>query len=281
MSTVKYDTIGQWSEIKLCIIKEYAKAFASVLKNQKYIKHTAYIDGFAGAGAHISKTTGMVVDGSPALALDVKPPFSHYHFVEMDEDRAAGLRSQFNRPDVTVYHGNSNDVLIRDVFPKCQYKDYRRALCLLDPYELNPKWEVIEAAGKMRSVEIFLNFMIMDANMNVLWRNPERVRPDQAKRMTEFWGDESWREATYTKHPDLFGDDYHVKNTNEAVLDAYCKRLRDVAGFEYVPKPIPMKNDQGPTIYYLVFASHNKTGNRIAESVFKKYRNLGARTNVT
>jgi len=74
-------------------------------------------------------------------------------------------------------------------------EDYRRALCLLDPYALNPNWEVVETAGKMRSVEIFLNFMIMDANMNVLWKNPDSVAPDQAGRMTRFWGDESWRAA--------------------------------------------------------------------------------------
>ena len=32
----------------------------------------------------------------------------------------------------------------------------------------------------MRSVEIFLNFPIMDMNRNALWRNPERVQADQA-----------------------------------------------------------------------------------------------------
>ena len=80
-----------------------------------------------------------------------------------------------------------------------------RALCLLDPYDLNPNWEVVETAGKMRSIEIFLNFMIMDANMNVLWKDPKSVAPDQANRMTKFWGDDSWRTAAYTTEQDLFG----------------------------------------------------------------------------
>jgi len=272
MNDDQLDTVGYWTEIKLLILKEYANAYAKVLKNQPRIKHVAYIDAFAGAGAHISKASGEQIDGSPALVLSIKPPFSHYHFIEMDENRANRLRQQHRQPEVTVYHGDCNQVLLRDVFPQCCFEDFRRALCLLDPYGLNPKWEVIEAAGKMRSLEIFLNFMIMDANMNVLWRNPDKVKPEQAKRMTEFWGDESWRAAAYTNEPGLFGD-IQEKKSNEAVLDAYCKRLRDVAGFEYVPTPIPMKNEQGPTIYYLVFASHNKTGNRIAESIFKKYRN--------
>jgi len=274
MSTVKCDSIGQWSEIKLCIIEEYAKAFAKVLKGNRHIRHFAYIDGFAGTGAHISKSTGDHIDGSPALALAVEPRFTHYHFVEMDANRADHLRQKFGAPDVTVYQGDCNDVLLKQVLPQYEYNNYRRAVCLLDPYDLNPKWEVIEAVAKTRSIEIFLNFMIMDANMNVLRHNTDNVKPEQARRMTDFWGDESWREAAYIKQPGLFGE-IQEKTSNEAVLEAYCKRLRDVAGFEFVPAPIPMKNDQGPTVYYLVFASHNKTGNRIAEAVFKKYRNHG------
>jgi hypothetical protein len=37
-----------------------------------------------------------------------------------------------------------------------------------------------------------------------------------------------------------------------------------------------MRNSLGATIYYLFFASHNQTGSKIAESVFKKYRNYAA-----
>ena len=59
------------------------------------------------------------------------------------------------------------------------------------------------------------------------------------------------------------------KAGNDAVISAYRGRLQKVGGFKYVPEPIPMRNSKGATIYYLFFASQNK----IAESVFKKYRN--------
>ena len=133
-------------------------------------------------------------------------------------------------------------------------------------------FSLVVTAGKMRSIEIFLNFMIMDANMNVLWKSPDTVPPDQADRMTAFWGDDSWRKAAYKTEPGLFGD-LEEKASNEALVAAYRERLQNVAGFKYVPAPIPMRNTRGATIYYLFFASHNQTGNRIAESVFKKYRN--------
>jgi three-Cys-motif partner protein len=275
MSKDRLDTVGYWTEVKLLILGEYANAFAKVLKNQPFIKHVAYIDAFAGAGAHISRKSGEQIHGSTALALSIQPRFTHYHFIEMDEFRARRLRQMGPQADVTVYQGDCNEILLRDVFPQCRYEDFRRALCLLDPYALNPSWEVVEAAGKMRSIEIFLNFMIMDANMNVLWKDPESVPPDQARRMTLFWGDESWRKAAYTTERGLFGN-MEEKSTNEAVASAYRQRLKDVAGFKFVPEPIPMRNTRGATIYYLFFASHNHTGNKIAEYVFRKYRNRGA-----
>ncbi|MGA2540683.1 MAG: three-Cys-motif partner protein TcmP [Verrucomicrobiota bacterium] len=267
----RLDVVGYWTEIKLQILQEYAKAYARVLKKQHFIKHVAYIDGFAGAGSHISKESGKLIAGSPARALSVEPRFSHYHFVEMDAARAKRLLDLGDEKDVTVYQGDCNEVLLREIFPQCRYEDYRRALCLLDPYALNPNWEVVETAGRMRSIEIFLNFMIMDANMNVLWRNPESVAPEQAQRMTKFWGDDSWRAAAYKTEPGLFGP-MEEKTSNETIIAAYRKRLKEIAGFKFVPEPLPMCNSCGAVVYYLFFASHNSVGNSIAEYIFKKYR---------
>ncbi|MGA3282987.1 MAG: three-Cys-motif partner protein TcmP [Verrucomicrobiota bacterium] len=268
----RLDTVGYWTEIKLQILQEYANAYAQILKKQRSIKHVAYIDGFAGAGAHISKESGKLIEGSPARVLSIQPRFTHYHFVEMNPARVERLRGIGEQKDVTVYPGDCNEVLLQKVFPQCRYEDYRRALCLLDPYELNPNWEVVKTAGEMRSIEIFLNFMIMDANMNVLWKNPDSIPPDQALRMTRFWGDDSWRTSAYQSEAGLFGP-IEEKVSNESVVAAYRKRLKEVAGFKYVPEPLPMRNSRGATIYYLLFASHNSTGNKIAEYIFNKYRN--------
>jgi three-Cys-motif partner protein len=270
------DNIGCWTEIKLKILRDYSSAYAKILSKQSSIKHFAYIDGFAGAGTHVAKSTGQEVDGSPSIALAIQPPFSHCHFIDLDGKRATRLRERAaGREDVTIYEGDCNQILLKEVFPKCRYEDYCRALCLLDPYELNPNWEVLQKAGQMRSIEIFLNFMIMDANMNVLWRNPDGVPMAQAERMNAFWGDESWRNVAYSKEPGLFGD-IEEKRPNSAIAEAYRKRLKDIAGFRYVPEPMPMRNRNGAVIYYLFFASHNETGYKIAKDVFRKYQDMGA-----
>lgn len=219
---------------------------------------------------------GVEIEGSPAIALGTDPPFSHYHFIDMDGHRAELLRQLGDgRQNVTVYQGDCNTVLLEEVFPQCRYDQYRRALCLLDPYKLNPDWTVVRKAGEMRSIEIFLNFMIMDANMNVLWNNPDKISSTQAERMNTFWGDDSWRKAAYVSEPGLFGD-IDQKTSNDAIVAAYRDRLKTVAGFKYVPDPMPMRNTKGAVVYYLFFASHNQTGDKIARAVFKKHRQRGA-----
>jgi len=272
---LKYDQIGYWSEIKLDIIREYASAYSTIMNRQPLIKKHIYIDAFAGAGHHFSKASQGFVQGSPLNALNVVPPFSEFHLIDLDGDRTEELRKLAGqRTNVEIYPEDANEVLLKKVFPRCLYSDYHRALCLLDPYSLCVDWKVIETAGRMKSIEIFFNFMIMDINMNVLLRNPEKVSGAQIERMDRAWGDHSWRNIAYEKVPTLFGDS-EVKLGNESIADAFRERLNKVAGFKFVPLPMPMRNNQGAIVYYLYFASPNKTGARIVNSIFNKYKDRG------
>lgn len=112
-------------------------------------------------------------------------------------------------------------------------------------------------------------------NRNVLWRNSENVDSKQAQRMTAYWGDESWHEAAYVKTPTLFGSDWDMKRTNEAIAKAFRTRLKDIAGFAHVPEPIPMRNSTGAILYYLFFASQKPVAASIVEDIFSKYRGKG------
>jgi three-Cys-motif partner protein len=265
--------IGSWSEIKLQIVRDYAQTYSVILSNQGYIKHD-YIDAFAGAGFHISRTTEELVPGSPLNALHVDPPFNEL-YIDLDGRKTEILRDlTSDRTNVHIFEGDCNTVLLNAVFPKVRYDHYRRGLCLLDPYGLHLNWEVMATAASMRSIEIFLNFPIMDMNRNVLLKKAELADPTESSRMTAFWGDETWKDAAYVESAqgNLFGDPDLVKVSNDAVAEAFRKRLRDIAGFKYVPKPIKIKNSIGATLYYLFFASHNETGNKIATQILDKYR---------
>ena len=272
-----FEEIGYWSEIKLDIVKDYARAYATILAKQGI--RFAYIDGFAGSGVHLSKSSRELVPGSPLNALKIEPPFHEYFLVDLDGDKVdhlRGLAEVRDRKAVHVIHGDCNQVLLQDIFPKVRFEDYRRALCVLDPYGLHLDWQVVETAAKMKSIEIFLNFPIMDMNRNALWRNPDQAGPAGRARMTAFWGDESWRTAAYRKQPTLFDGEADVKRENRDIVDAYAKRLKSVAGFEYVPDPLPMRNSTNAVVYYLFFASHNRVAGKIVEDIVNKYKDRRA-----
>ena len=175
-----------------------------------------------------------------------------------------------DRPDVTLYEGDGSEILLNQVFPGLRRQDARRALCLLDPYGLHLRWEVVQTAGRLGTVEIFLNFPIMDMNRNVLWRTPERVAPKEVERMSGFWGDDSWRHIAYDTTGNLFG--FEEKTANDTIAEAFQERLRNVAGFGYVPAPLPMRNSTNAVVYYLFFASPKETGAKIVTDIFARYR---------
>ena len=273
---VKFDEIGYWSEIKLDIVKDYASAYSRILAAQREpALHHVYIDAFGGAGVHISKATGEYIPGSPINALLVRPAFREYHLIDIDRQKVALLRDRTKqRKDVHIHEGDCNRILLETVFPNVRWEQFRRGLCLLDPYGLQLNWKVIETAGKMRTIDMFLNFPVADINRNVLWRHPEGVDAADLKRMNEFWGDDSWRQIAYTTTRDLFG---HLdKEENEVVAEGFRQRLLRVAGFKHVPEPLPMRNTKGATVYYLFFASHKPTAENIVIDIFNRYRQRGA-----
>jgi three-Cys-motif partner protein len=276
-SGLKFDQIGYWSQLKLDIVKDYATAYSTILAKQPKIRHV-YIDAFAGAGVHQLKSTGELVPGSPLNALAVEPPFTELHLVDLDGAKIDNLRQlTAGRNDVFIHQGDSNEVLIREVFPRVRYDQFKRGLCLLDPYGLTLNWEVIACAAKTKAIEIFLNFPIMDMNRNALWSNPAGVAEDDRRRMTAFWGDESWQEIVYRGQTTLFGGVELIKaRGNTEVVKAFRERLRSVAGFAEVPEPIPMRNSKNATVYYLFFASHNKTGAKIARHLLERYATHGS-----
>lgn len=231
-----------------------------------------YIDAFAGAGFHVSKVSGEMVLGSPLNALLVRPPFREFHLVDLDGDKIDGLRAIIGeREDVFLYHGDCNLVLSKEVFPKVQFPDYRRGLCLLDPYKLTLDWKVVQEAGSMQSLDVFINFPIHDINRTVLHRNRDRVSPANIARMNAYWGDESWKELAYDKNLTLFGEEDFEKVSNPRFAEAFRQRLKKIAGFKRVPAPLAMRNKNRSIVYYLFFASHKDTAEHIVTHIFEHF----------
>jgi three-Cys-motif partner protein len=273
---MQLDEIGPWSEIKLEIVKKYAAAYSKILHKQRFLRYY-YIDGFAGPGMHIKKRGDNYVPGSPLNALNITPPFEHYYFIDMSSEKISLLQNHVGqRSDVTILNGDCNKLLPNCVFPEVRREDYKRALCFLDPYGLHLDWNVVRLAGKMQSIEVFINFPVLDINRNIRRKRPDLVPPVHVERMNRFWGDNTWSEVAFDK--DLFGEFIRDEAGIDPLVRAYTKRLIEVAGFKYVPSPLAMhaSGKAGALLYYIFFASCNEVANKIVSYIFKKYREIGS-----
>src|SRR3954447_11708745 len=105
------DRLGQWSEIKHEILQRYGREYTKILSKQVGIRRTVYADGFAGAGVALDRDTGEVLYGSAyRMLMDVQPPFSEYHFIDLDPAKAAHLQSLFGTNQrVTVHVDDANE----------------------------------------------------------------------------------------------------------------------------------------------------------------------------
>lgn len=276
---IKFDSIGAWSEIKLEIIEAYAREYTKIFQAERQREagfRAIYVDAFAGAGYHTSRTTGEPIVGSPNRALSVRPGFHEFHFIELDNERSDALRKAVEGiSNAHVYPGDCNKVMLSKVIPQLKRNRMNRALVLLDPYGLQLDWEVIAELGSTGAVDLFLNFPVMDMNRNAFWSDPEGRSAAHIDRMNRFWGDASWQDVVYYEtQPDLF-EHVELKKHERAdrrVVAAFRDRLVKVAGFSRPIEPLPMRNSTKAIVYYLFFASTKPVAYRIVEHLFNRHR---------
>ena len=266
------DRIGQWSEIKLELIERYAKEYSAILSKQNWANHS-YIDAFSGGGKHIRKRDGQLVDGGPLQAMKIEPPFKAFFFIDLKATKSGHLEKLIgDDPRVSVFTGDCNEVL-KQILPGFKKSDGRRALCILDPYGIHYAWEVVKLAAKMETVELFLNFSIMDINRTAIRDRLDQVNQNELDRMNSFWGDSTWQDLVYYERHDLFGHSAkdRKRKAHQVLPSEYRKRLKEVAGFKYVPEPVPFLNSKGGLLYYLFFASHKQVAAKIVKHIFEKF----------
>jgi len=272
------EAIGVWTEIKLQIIREYASAYTTILKEKPWCRGYVYIDAFAGPGEFISKADReRMISGSPVNALDIQNKFNEYHFIDIDTSKIEQLqRLVAGRPESKTIHfhvGDANTILRDKILLNFSYESFKRALCILDPYGIDIEWATIESIGKARTMDVFLNFPLMDINRNAALKILEASNPEVGARLTKIWGDESWKTLAYVEQSQLFSPSVLIKkgDGNETLKRGFRGRLKKVAGFEFVPEPIQMTNTVGGPLYFLFFASHQPVAQGIAEDILRKW----------
>lgn len=236
---------GDHTERKLDAVQRYLEAYVTVMKKQSFTLN--YVDGFAGSGA--SQAIGdeaegdllqeelldvaSIVEGSPARALKIEPPFDRYIFVDANPENIRSLeelKDAYPSREIFLRDGDANDRLQR--FAKfIKDRESERAVVFLDPFGLSVKWETVERLAETEKVDLWYLVPVHGMSRQI---KSDGTFLTSARRIDELWGSDEWRAKAVRKSEpieDLFGqiDDRYEKTARaEQFSDMFRERLATV-----------------------------------------------------
>jgi three-Cys-motif partner protein len=283
---------GKWTEEKLNRVGKYLRAYATIMHKQNF--RFAYIDAFAGTGYRTlkerkkasqllfpelaEKETQSFLAGSARIALEVRPRFTKYIFIEKEVEgfrTLQELKLEFRElaSDIEIVNADANAYL-KDRCLNYSWKK-NRAVLFLDPYGMEVEWETIEAIAKTEAIDLWLLFPLGVA-VNRLLRRDSKIDKAVEQKLEKFFGSKDWFQHFYKKKEEItiFGTETQTTKVVDfdGISKYFVKRLREVfAGV--AESPYPLRNSKNNPLYLLCFASGNKKGAataiKIAQDILK------------
>jgi three-Cys-motif partner protein len=128
-------------------------------------------------------------------------------------------------------------------------------------------WQTIEALAATKAIELFINFPVGMAIQRLLRRQVEKFTDAQRRRLDDYFGSPDWKGAVYQPEQTLFGgdDEQKVHRSGEKLVTWYRNRLGTL--FSHVSRAALIRNTRRGHLYYLLLASHNAVGVKIANEI--------------
>jgi three-Cys-motif partner protein len=271
---------GTWTELKMEIIINYAKAYLTIMNKQEWAK-TIFFDGFAGSGFIETENELDAIKGTSLRVLELNDPrpFDIYYFVELNEKNKNELQQTIQEN----YFGKNAHVVQSDCNEKLnslaefmtRNKNYR-ALVFIDPYGMTIKWDSIV---KLKDLGIDLWILVPTGiGVNRLLVNDGKISDAWMKKLIDFLGisREEIENTFYKKTAiqTLFGEEVKVEkdiNTIHKIGEIYTSKLKEV--FKLVSNPFIMKNSQNSIMYHFMMATNNSNALKIANEIISpKYK---------
>ena len=275
---------GNWTEEKLRRLQKYLSAYMTIFRGnpRASVYTTYYVDAFAGTGHRVAsgeteETTLALFDdqdvadierfftGSARVALDSKPSFDRYLFIEQKSEYVSELEKlRLAYPgkanQIQIIQGDANNVL----HDWCRRMDWQhnRAVVFLDPYGMAVNWATIEALGQTKAIDFWILLPVGQAINRLLTRHriPEGA---WAEKLTAFFGTEDWKNEFYQPRlqESLFEVDEEMEKiaTFESIGNYFSARLETVFA-QVASTSLALLNSKNVPIFLLFFAAANPRG---------------------
>ncbi len=237
------------TRLKHAILESYLAAFAGKTGSKSPGGNVGFLDGYAGPGSDTNKATGVVVDGSPRIALRVarhlgfiNPPKTlHCVFVEASRKNFTQLKALLESApgvDTLALHGK----ITAHVEEAMARFDGMPALVFLDPYgvgldQVNVLRTVLGRPGN-QPTELMLNFSLEAVRRaGPFVKKPEGFprRAGLLKTMDTWLGGDWWQPIMLDTDPD---DEDAVDRAANDIAGGYAERLAKAAGCDVFTVPM-------------------------------------------
>jgi three-Cys-motif partner protein len=238
----------------------------------RHYSNFVYIDTHGGSGKVYLKSRAKWEDGSPLIAAHWTPSFP-CHIVEIDHERYRHLCESIKGcPNVDTYLGDCNS-LITPILSKIPKHD-KFVFCFVDPQKLvyrGPEGVVCDqlCAGTIRAIAAFprSEFLLTFPLESILrtagdfFKNPSDPRAiANANRVTIFMGSTSWQNLP------------KKEREGRTFLELYVSEMLE--SYPYKGAMLIRSESKNLPLYYLLYATHNKTAAKIMRDIMKKEGNF-------
>jgi len=247
-----------WTREKLTYLQKYASAFMTAMgpkRSEGKWDKLVYIDLLAGPGRDIDPDSSEEFDGSPLIALAVRPKFDHLYLADEKSRNITALRARIPAEDIsraTVMSGDCN-VLVDQVIAKISARTL--GLAFIDPQGFEVHFDTLAKLAKRRIDLLYLFPSGIGVRRN--WR--QSIRSPKSK-FDKFWGGSDWQQLPVVKQATGDTDDFTSDKILRSFIVAFREKLRR-AGFEFQDEAVPQfTNTRNAQMYHLLFCSHGKMG---------------------
>jgi len=260
---------GEWTRLKLDILREYLNAYTTALKNRFSL---VYIDAFAGSGEVSIQTSDPqsreTIDGSAKIAIDTTDkPFDRIVLVEQDAGNCSALnrlKAQNPNRDIRIENSDANTYLQELLRHSTRWQGWRGTV-FLDPYSTQVDWATIQSIAEARFLDAWILLPVSaTARMLPNERTPDEVSPSWATHLTRMLGDEEWRNV-YVSQGGLFGGDTNTRPAGiRAVSRLYRERLQRLFDRRYLDETMMLGNSKNSPLFEFAFCVGSPSDRAIA-----------------
>jgi three-Cys-motif partner protein len=217
-------------------------------------RELVYIDLLAGPGLGIDRRTRAEFDGSPLIALKIRPAFDRLIFSDVDSANTSALKRRIpsaDRPRVVIETGDCHDIAARVV---AQLPGHALALAFVDPEGFEVTFRMFETLAQKKVDVLYL----FPGGIGVARNIGNFVKQAKAPLDDLIPGWRELRRARLAAGEKLTHDEMAARD--QPFVLAFLDRMRTL-GFQFSDHGEPyFTNEKNVKMYHLLFFSQHAAG---------------------